>query len=216
MSKWEFKKEGTESAGANVSNQFNVGGQPCSSADVLASKRNVILTELGWVRRENFTDTHGNARTKDEILVAAHPAGGFSYAANTYGGGPDIAQIYPEVQPFTAGVAANVYVVFTTPVTFSGGAGANNLTFTVANTVNGAHAVATCTAGIATTVLNANNTLKFTFPAAVAGSYQVNAQSISVTGGGNPLYNPDQATVHSANLVISGASSNGLGTFTVV
>jgi hypothetical protein len=47
-------------------------------------------------------------------------------------------------------------------------------------------------------------------------TYHINAQSIGVTGGGNPLYNPEAGsnpTKHAANLVITGAVANNLGRF---
>jgi hypothetical protein len=47
-------------------------------------------------------------------------------------------------------------------------------------------------------------------------TYHVNAQSITVTGGGNPIYNPEAGsnpTRHAANLVITGATANGLTRF---
>ena len=63
MSSWGFDKEGTQNAGGANTEDFLVSGfQPFYEADSIASKRNVIGTDLGWVRRVNYTDTHGNAR----------------------------------------------------------------------------------------------------------------------------------------------------------
>jgi hypothetical protein len=68
----------------------------------------------------------------------------------------------------------------------------------------------------------ANNVMVFTMPKLQGGAgsakatYHINAQSIGVTGGGNPLYNPEAGanpTRHAANLVITGATANALARF---
>jgi hypothetical protein len=52
----------------------------------------------GWITRTTYTDTHGNARTKHEVLVAmssiANDATGFTTAANTTGSLDD--SIFPD------------------------------------------------------------------------------------------------------------------------
>ena len=94
MSSWGFDKEGTQNAGGANTEDFLVRGfQPFHQADSVASKRNVIGTDLGWVRRVNYTDMHGNARKKEEVIVAANPGSG-SYADADHLGFPDISQIY--------------------------------------------------------------------------------------------------------------------------
>jgi hypothetical protein len=53
MSNWGFSRESTQVAsGANTVAGIKAGYQPFAQADTLASKRNVIATSKGWVRRQ--------------------------------------------------------------------------------------------------------------------------------------------------------------------
>ena len=100
------------------------------------------------------------------------------------------------------------------------------MTIAIANTAGGnninAYLLAQGPAG--NTGINANNTLIFTTPeiqggtGSAKGTYKVEAQSISVTGGGNPVYNPEIGVTASANLTIVGAVSNNMvnGTGTII
>ncbi len=221
MSTWGFDHEDTTSAsGTDAAEGLKRGQQPFSSADSMASKRNVIGTSLGWVRRTNYTDTHGNARKKEEILVAAHPGGGSnSYADMIHLGNPDIAQIFVTLNAnnvVSANTSAIVHVVFNQPVKVK--PSSNVMSIAVANTAGGnninAYLLAQGPAG--NTGINANNTLIFTTPAiqggtgSAKGTYKVEAQAITVAGGGNPIYNPEIGVVASANLTIVGAVSNNM------
>lgn len=218
MSRWGFSREsGFPADGANTVAGIEAGYQPFNEADNIASKRNVIATSRGWVRRQNYTDVHGNARVKEEVLVAAHPGSGLGYNSNTYLGNPDIAQIYVKLNAnntLSANVSANLYVVFNSPIRVK--PSSNAMSITVANTIGGEGANAVFTAQTASNLIGANNTLVFSMPAlqggagSVAATYTINAQSITVAGGGNPIYNPEQTTTHAANLVITGAVSNNL------
>ena len=197
MSSWGFDKEGTQNAGGANTEDFLVRGfQPFEQADSIASKRNVIGTDLGWVRRTNYTDTHGNARkrcSKDQCIVRLN--------ANNV---------------VSANTTANVYVVFNQPVQVK--PSSNVMSIAVANTVGGnninAYLLAQGPAG--NTGIDANNTLIFTTPAIQGGSgsakgtYKVQAQAITVAGGGNPIYNPEIGVSASANLTIVGAVSNNM------
>lgn len=229
MSSWGFDKEGTQNAGGANTEDFLVRGfQPFSSADSIASKRNVIGTDLGWVRRVSYTDTHGNARKKEEVIVAAHPGGGSNtYAGPLHLGFPDITQVYVTLNAnnvISANTPAEIYVVFNQPVKVK--PSSNVMTIAVANTAGGnninAYLLAQGPAG--NTGINANNTLIFTTPeiqggtGSAKGTYKVEAQSISVTGGGNPIYNPEIGVTASANLTIVGAVSNNMvnGTGTII
>ena len=220
MSSWDFRRESTQTAsGANTVAGIKSGYQPFGAADVMASKRNVIATNVGWVRRQNKTDNLGNKRTLNEVLVAAHPGSGLAYNSNTYLGKADIAQMYVKLNSsgyITANVSANLYVVFNSPVKFKNSG--NIMSILVANTIGGNHAVAHFSAQTSLNLINANNTLVFTMPplqgganSTIAATYHVNAQAITVTG--NPLYNPEQTTTHSANLTITGAVANNLLNF---
>ena len=227
MALWGFSRESTQSAaGANTVAGIVKGYRPLPQAsgseepDVggniqNANKRNVIATSAGWVRRQNRTDTHGNIRQIDEILVAANPGAGFSYTSNTHLGRPDICEIFVKTNAnnvISANVSANLYVVFNMPVHLR--ASSNALAITISNTVGGNSGVARINASAAARANVANNVLVFTMPklqggtGSVKATYKINGQSISVTG--NPLYNPEQTTTHAANLVITGAVSNAL------
>lgn len=225
MPLWGFRAEGTQvAAGANTEASIRRGYRPLPYStgedDGLgnAHKRNVIATRKGWVRRQNKRDMHGNNRQIDETLVAANPGGGLSYNSNTHLSRPDIVEIYVRLNAnnvISANVATgNLYVVFNSPVHRT--ATGNAMSISIANTAGGNHAVARFISGRANV---ANNVLVFVLPRLRGGvgsakaTYRVNAQSIVVTGGGNPLYNPEQTvnpTRHAANLVITGATSNGL------
>ncbi len=227
MPSWGFRRESTHTAsGANTVAGKTAGYQPYFNAQVLESKRNVIATNKGWVRRQNKLDVHGNRRVIDEVLVAANPGGGLDYTSNTHLGLPDVAQMY--VKPnangvISANVSANLYVVFNTPMVHA--VSGNTIQILLANTgPTGNHGRAAFSNTATARVTNANNTLVFVMAplqGGLAGSgvasvtYQVNAQSMVSEGGGNPLYNPDIGVVNVANLVITGAVSNTLSTFTV-
>jgi len=221
MSSWGFDKEGTQNAGGANTEDFLVRGfQPFYEADSIASKRNVIGTDLGWVRRVNYTDTHGNSRKKEEVIVAAHPGGGSNtYAGPLHLGFPDISQVYVTLNAnnvVSANTSALVHVVFNQPVQVK--PSSNVMSITVANTAGGnninAYLLAQGAAG--NTGINANNTLIFTTPAiqggtgSAVGTYKVESQSITVAGGGNPIYNPEIGVSASANLTIVGAVSNNM------
>ena len=223
MSTWRFDKESnTDYQGANTVAGQLAGHQPHFQADTLSSKRNVIATEKGWIRRTH-KNTDGNQRQIDEVLVAAHPGsagatGGYSGIA--YLGFPDIAQVYLNSTSISAaygGENVSVYVVMNEPVKHSGAAG--SLQITVANTAGGnSSLVATATAVNSNTgITNANNTLVFTLPvtAGDAGSYKIQAQSvINATAAAANLLSLNAGS-ESANLVITGAVSNTVGTIVI-
>ena len=219
MSTWDFRRESTATkSGANNVAGILAGYQPFAEADNIASKRNVIATSKGWVRRQNKTDSDGNKRTMDEVLVAAAPGSGLYYNSNTYLGKADIAQMYIKLNAnsvISANVSANLYVVFNGPIKFKNSG--NAMSINIANTIGGNHAVARFTAQTSSNLIGANNTLIFTMPklqggaGSVKATYHINAQPITVTG--MPLYNPEQTTTHSANVTITGAVANNLLNF---
>ena len=216
MSSWGFGRESTQVAsGANTAAGIVKGFQPFVQAGNEASKRNVIITNKGWVRRE-----HRGTRQIEEVIVAANPGvQGKDYSSNTYTGNPDISQIYVKLNANgyiganTTG--ANLHVVFNAPIHHK--ASGNLCTIVVANTVGG-NIGNTLFANTAAQgrIINANNTLVFRMPKLQGGTgnakatYKIQAQSIRVHQGGNPLYNPDDGTTQAANLVITGAVSNNL------
>ena len=216
MSSWGFGRESTQVAsGANTAAGIVKGFQPFVEAGNEASKRNVIITNKGWVRRE-----HRGSRQIEEVLVAANPGvPNKDYSSNTYTGNPDIAQIYVKLNANgyiganTTG--ANLHVVFNAPIHHK--ASGNLCTVVVSNTVGG-NIGNTLFANTAaqSRIINANNTLVFRMPKLQGGTgnakatYKILAQNIRVHQGGNPLYNPDDGTTQAANLVITGAVSNNL------
>jgi hypothetical protein len=117
---------------------------------------------------------------------------------------------------------ANLYIVFNEPIRNKGGKGFMRVR--VANTVTGNTLIATGTADTAvpTNIINANNTLVLAFKPSTAGTYKVNSNTIvfsSATGGSFTAnlvsMNISTNGAESANLMISGAVSNNMGTFTV-
>lgn len=225
MSTWDFRRESTQvNEGANSALQGLHGYQPFYRADVVDSKKNIIATKKGWVQRTHGTGGRAG-RVQEEVIVAANPGvQGKTYASNTYLGDADVAFLYIDEASLnangniTAGQDANLAVVFNEPLVFNGGASGNNLTISLANTAGGnSNITATANSGNSSVFVNANNTLHFTFNSNTAGTYKVDAQTISVTGGGNPLYNPEEGnnSVSTANLEITGVVSNTFGTFTV-
>jgi len=75
MSTWGFGQESNQvAAGANTVAAIIKGHQPHYQADNMASKRNVIATSAGCVRRTHGTGGRAN-RAFDEIIVAANPTG---------------------------------------------------------------------------------------------------------------------------------------------
>ena len=230
MSTWNFDSEANHTDGDLGSNEaFNAGAQPAARADVLASKRNVILTNQGWVRRVNYQTDDGTRRQKNEILVAAHPGNVIAntgYAANT-AGKPDVAQLYITTAAnvehittlangnlsITGGAAAvHVHAVFNEPVV-SG----NAATLVATATSSGSNE--TFTSVPSEGAHTANNIVVFKSAGTVAvGTYKIKAQTI---GGTNPIENvdnagSDQATDRRfAELKITGAASNTLAAFTI-
>jgi hypothetical protein len=232
MALWGFSREsGQVASGANTVAGIVKGYRPLPQSQGIghsfdtdgggyANKRNVIATTKGWVRRLNKRDMHGNQRQFDEVLVAAAPGGGYYYTSNNYLGNADICEIYVKLNAnnvISANVSANLYVVFNSPVHLR--ASSNALYINIANTVGGNNGVARIALSAAARANVANNVMVFTMPKLQGGAgsakatYHINAQSIGVTGGGNPLYNPEIGITAAANLVITGAVANNLGRF---
>ena len=232
MSTWDFRQESKISTdgddAAADGRTYTVGMQPAPEAGNLASKRNVILTSKGWIRREpEYTDSDSVVRVKEEVLVAANPGDTFSYASNTHTRGPDIAQMYVKANAngvISANVSANLYVVFNTAMSHLPAPGGNTISIAIANTISGNSGVAYFANTTGGRITGANNTLVFVMPKLQSGgagsgtshaTYKVQAQAASVTGGGMSVYNPDMGITQAANLTISGAVSNAMSTFVV-
>lgn len=208
MSTWDFRKESfTDVAGANTVAGLLAGNQPYAEADTLKSKRNVIATNKGWVRRTNGTGNRAG-RQFDEVLVAAHPGGADGYESAAHLGFPDVAQVYYGANTksdgeYSTAEVMDINVVFNEPVWF--------------NTVDDAKltlsfAGATFDANTTNGIINANNTIVFKGTPVSTGSQKVAAQSITEVAAGLVSLNVGG---ESANLVITGAVSNTAGSVTV-
>lgn len=193
MSKWDFRKEPN-------------GDEPFYNADVEASKRNIIATEKGWVRRVTYTDVHNNQRVKEEVVVAANPAvtGAFDgYANSAFLGFPDVSVITLSDGPYTVGTEMFIYVSFNEAISNTS---LTAPTLDVSNTEG--PSVTTLTGN--TSILEADNTLVFSFTPDKAGTFEIGAQTL----GGTPDF---VAAVggESANLDIDATTGAALGQFTV-
>lgn len=222
MPLWGFQRESTQPAtGANTLAGRAKGFQApfvAGDSQEMVEKRNIIATAKGWVYRVIRNRGTANQRIIDQTIVAGNPAiQNVDYTSNTFLGNPDVAQIYVRLNAngFISANAsgANLYVVFNTPISFR--ASGNLCSITIANTVSGNAAVAYFSNTSSGSIDNANNTLVFRMPrlqskGSNAATYKIQSQSISVAGGGNPLYNPEDGVWASANLVITGAVSNNL------
>ena len=219
MPSWGFDHEKSQvHAGANTVAGLKAGFQPYENANVLSSKRNVIATNKGWMRRTIKNNRQGGGtRIIDEPLVPANPGIADGYANTAHLGFADIAQIYMDDTSVSPG-AAEINVVFNEPVSYTGAGG--QLRLTLANTASGNNKkIALATRSNSNTgIINANNTVKFavTFVAGDAGSYKVLAASNTIVNATSTVANLNSLnTLVSANLVVTGAVSNTLGTITV-
>ena len=202
MSKWNWNHEkNIDPASANTLAGYYSGAAPMFEADSLVSKRNVIATDKGWIRRLQFTDSSGNLRTKDDVLVAAHPGldvqGGYTNTA--YLASPDITIMqlqantatgvgaFSNTTPMTVWVSFNEPVYSTANVTITIESRDGATTFPLlSNTTNAV--------GSSAKILSpgANNTLVFTGTPDLnggatnpkAGIYKVKPQTIAVTASG--------------------------------
>lgn len=224
---WDFRNESTHpAAGANNAAGRIAGYQPyyfLGRETDNAYKRNVIKTSKGWVRRENR-----GTRQLDEVLVAAGdklsggvPDVAFVYATNANGVSYDTAIAKGWGQWSGKDDAVNINVVFNEPIEFK--ASGNAASIVVANTAGGNNNVAYANnnsyAHAEASITNANNTLVFRSTGlGVVGTYNIGGQSLSVIGGGHSIHaggNTSTASARFANLVVTGAVSNNMGTFVV-
>lgn len=217
MSLWDFRHEDASTkAGANTQAGIKAGQQPFAGNWTQREKRNVILTDIGWVRRTNGSGGRAG-RVHDEILVSAHPGGGDnnSYSSNAHAEHPDISQIYFQSGGAVSnGGIANVYVVFNQPLINAGLTG--KLKLTVANTSGGNAVVAYANNGNdSNTVIGANNTVVFRFVTPGAGTYKVNSQTIANATSTSANLSSRNTGTRVANLEITGAVSNSAGSLVI-
>lgn len=233
MSNWDFRAEKNQNnAGSTTTNPtggLKAGFQPFSEADTLKSKRNVVATNKGWVRRTHKKNS-GSSTTRqiDEVLVAANPGTSTGYAGAGYLGFPDIAQIYMQnstsdsVTTIAAldgagGSEHQICVVFNEPVKFNSSVKAKVVLANTAGGNNGLTAVTTSAVNSNTNIINANNTIVFRFTptAGDAGTYKIAAATTGVANGSSgTLALVGITSGEAANNTITGAVSNNF-TFTI-
>jgi hypothetical protein len=252
MSDWKFGAEKFDAQNSSTAGaKYKAGGQPnpgiASSMTPLnnggkKNKRNVIVTDKGWVRREHRLMNGGGAgsvtRQIDEVLVAAGKKATAPGAdATPYTGGvgfPNIAEVFlanttaSDMTSVNAlygagGSSYQLVVVFNEPVKHAGNAGSLKLTF--ANTAGGNNGlIATAVAGSSnTSIKGANNQVIFTFTptAGDAGVYKIPTGATAIINATSLAANLVSLNTgfRAANDSISSAVSNTVtstGTFTIV
>lgn len=165
---------------------------------------NVIATDSGWVLRRNFTNAYGQSVQRNEVLVS------IGKLANTLGT-PSISAIFVSNTSggttLKRGRRAIIAVAFDEPLKKIVANGPNTYKLAVANTASGnnMNAIANTTIGVA------NNMLYFQWTPNTAGTYKVQAQTLTNTNIGIRGANSNELI----NRVISATVSNTLSTFTV-
>jgi hypothetical protein len=181
---WDFRNQSTQDTkGANTAAGFVAGYQPFNQADTLSSKRNVVATDKGWVRRQNYTDVHGTVRVKEEVLVAAHPGGASGYESAAYLGSPDISILQTDKDAYTTSETVTLYVTFNEPLVVNANVdivlterGGATSSFTSNTTNDPGTSVAKFYE------YGANNTLVFVGGPLAAGNWKVMSQTLSTLG----------------------------------
>lgn len=164
-----------------------------------SNNRTVIGTEKGWVRRIKYTDSGGNVRVKDEVLVAIG-----ELADSTNLGFPNIRDVFHSATAVANNVTVTSYLVFDEPISIQD---SGVVTVAVANTVSG-NAI---NAASNSTVEGADNWIAVKWTPTIPGTYKIEAQLASNT---QPVVSLN-AEGETANLYILPESSNSGGTVTV-
>lgn len=184
---------------------FTTGVQPLPEADSVASKRNVVATDKGWVRQQSYTDVHGNVRVKEEVLVAAHPGGTTGGYANTANlGEPDITLIQLGANT-ASGLNTFAQAPMTVSVTWNEPLAATADVVLTADQVGGGGTITLTSTGPVWADYVANNTLVFTGTPSVAGRYKFESATVLTSGAGPTSTNFDG---EAASLTIAGTVSN--------
>jgi hypothetical protein len=175
-----------------------------------ADRRNIIATPEGWVRRIQYTGTGGIVRKKDEILVHITNLSGLVSMGN-----PDIVELYVANSSGGTTIKRNlvnkVNVVYSEPISIA--TSPSILNMNVANVAGGSAKVAVSDTNKAN-IVNANNTLVFSFTPTVAGTYKIQAQTLT-SNAAHKVYGIYGGASETANTVISASVSNTLSTFVV-
>lgn len=160
-------------------------------------KRNVVATDVGFVRKIVYKDAGNVDRTKEELLV---PLKGVANSSNF--GAPSVSDVWHSRDTAVINTPITTFVSYDEPLLISGGVKIN-----VANTAGGSAKVGVAT----TTLVNAQNTLAFTWTPTVAGTYKVQAQTMANSSATAINLRSGNAGNESATLVIAGPASNTAG-----
>lgn len=125
-------------------------------------KRNVVVTDQGFVLRSYYKDVSGVQRTKDQILVPLHQA-----ANSTNFGTVSVTDVWHDRSAAPAGTVVRTSVSFSEPITSTS---QTKITISGANTMR---AVANTTPELG------QNTLVYKWKPTVVGTYSIGAQSIA-------------------------------------
>ena len=112
--------------------------------------RNVVATDKGYVRRRNYTDAHGNERTKEEVIIPSNEieeALGPATVVDMYGDRPSSTE-------------AELFLVFSEPV-FVTGTTTNDYISVDAEVSNGEIFALTSLHDDHPRIVGANNTIRF-------------------------------------------------------
>ena len=169
----------------------------------IESKRNVVVTKLGYVRNIKYTDVNGNARNKTDVLVAI---GNLANSSNW--GFPQVTSAWSSNTTMTHGGTANILCSFSEPLSTSGLHG--RLKMTISNTASGNTMLASSNG----TVIGSNQLL-FRFKPTVGGIYFVNAHLMANGSATAANVRSLNSGTELANLYFTAAVSNNLGSFTI-
>ncbi len=181
---------------------------------LLSEKRRTVMTDKGIFLNRTYTDAQGNARNKKEELVPLTTP-----ANSTNFGTPAINSVWFLTTANTSNGTFNVYSGTNTNIKISfnqpvGYANSTQGTFqlAVANTVNGAAINAVSNTGIT----GANNHLNFFVTPVTAGTYTVQAQTITnATATAISSFVTTNASNVAPSYVIANSALTDIGTMTV-
>ena len=178
---------------------------------------NVFANNSGWIHRVTYTDTHGNTRNKDEVMVAINGLAGTSPLTKL--GQPTISDVrWSRSTVGTTGAAANIIVTFNEKVNVIS---ANVLTISVgasnttSNVIGGAGTNANT--GLATYISGSGtNRLRFALTIdANAATYSLHTTTISNTAALALVDNAAQTLTANLSIVAAHVGANSaVGTLT--
>ena len=158
-------------------------------------KRNVVVTDKGFVRRITYKDAQNVNRVKDELLVTIS---GLANSSNF--GSPNVVDVWFTRSTGTVNTAIETWISFDEPITST-----TTAKITIANTAGGA---STYVATTPNTAVYDTNKLRFTWTPLVAGTYKVGAQTIANATSSALNIRSRNTGTETATLTISSSISN--------